>query len=117
MTSEMPIKIGGRSMIAKIGGYTGKTESADPISDIKNGYLIWLSLTQSRLVPAIGKTTTITIGGKKFKGKVIGGPSKGRYGKYERKLKKILLEEKVGTKLSRSEIARLHSRATKIKGV
>jgi len=117
MTSEMPIKIGGKSFIAKIGGYTGKTESDNPVDDIYNGYMVWLNLVQSRKVPSIGKIINVKIGNKKFRGKIIGGPSAGRFGKYRRRLKKILLETRVGSKLDKKTIRRLHEIAVKRAGI
>ncbi|RLE47386.1 hypothetical protein DRJ25_02540 [Candidatus Woesearchaeota archaeon] len=113
MTSEMPIKIRGKTFIAKIGGYTGRTESDNPIDDIYNGYMIWLNLAQSRKVPRIGKIIKLKIGNKEFRGKIIGGPSSGRYGKYRVRLKKILLETRVGNKLDKKTIRKLHEIAVK----
>lgn len=115
MGSCMPITIIGKgkefSTVAKVGGYTGKTETVDPIRDIRDGYMIWLDLAQSRKVPAVGKRVVVKIGGKKFVGKVIGAPSRGRYGRYRNRLKKILLSQKVGEKLSLKEIKMLHDYA------
>jgi len=117
MTSEMPIKIGGKSFIAKIGGYTGKTESDNPVDDIYNGYMVWLNLVQSKKIPGIGKVITVKIGSKKFRGRIIGGPTAGRYGRYRRRLKKILLETRIGSKLDKNSIRRLHEIAVKKAGI
>jgi len=116
MTSEMPIKIGRKLFIAKIGGYTGKTETSNPIDDIVDGYMIWLNLAQSRQVPRVGTRVTVTIGGKKFRGKVIAGPGKGRY-KYSGSLKKILLSQRIGSKLTRKQITKLHKMAVERGGI
>ena len=117
MTSEIPLSVGGTRFIAKVGGYTGKTESEDPIADITDGYMVWFSEAQSDQLPRIGSRVTVRIGGKSFKGKVIGGPGKGRYGAYGTRLKKIVLSQRVGTKLSRNKIRALHEKATRIVGV
>jgi len=123
--SEMPISVvweeGKRKrrtgrMIAKIGGYTGKTETSNPIKDIYDGYMIWFDLEQSKMLPRIGKKVTVIIGGKRFGGKVIGGPGGSRWGSYERRLKKIVLEEKVGNKLSKQRIRALHKKALEALG-
>jgi len=112
----MPVKIGSKLFICKIGGYTGKTETGNPIDDIANGYMIWLTKEQSRKVGKIGSKVTVTIGGKRFTGEIIGGPHGGRWGRYSARLKKILLDTRVGEKLSRVEIARLHRQALAMKG-
>ena len=117
MTSEMPIKIGKVKTIAKIGGYTGRTETADPIDDIVHGYMIWLDAATSRKVGKVGKLVTVQIGRAKIKGKIIGGPGRTRYGDFPGRLKKVLLTKRVGEVLTKQEIRRLHERAVKMKGV
>ena len=88
----------------------------NPIEDIANGYMIWLTKEQSRKVGRVGSKVTVTIGGKRFTGEVIGGPHGGRWGRYSTRLKKILLDTRVGEKLSRVEIVRLHRQALAMKG-
>lgn len=72
MTSWVKAYVNGRFVIFKVGGYTGKTESEDPVEDIMTANRAWLSAQQGRYLGLkIGKKVKVRIGNRTVKGKVL----------------------------------------------
>ena len=69
MTSWVKLKVGRRRIEAKIGGYTGLTESANPLLDIMNANRVWLTKEQSKGL-RLGSNVRVLVGGQVRKGKV-----------------------------------------------
>ena len=71
MTSWAKIKVNGKSVIAKLGGYTGKTEKASPTWDIMTANRAWITEKDAkRLKLKPGKVVVVTVARKRVKGKV-----------------------------------------------
>ena len=101
MTSQIPIKINGKTIYAKVGGYQGYMESDDPIEDILTGYMIWIP-KRYNLGLKVGEDVKVEIGGKTFRGEVK---------RWSRGAKIIFLHSRVGDKLTREEVEKLHREA------
>jgi hypothetical protein len=72
MTSWIPIVIGRKKIIAKAGGYTGKTEAKTPKGDVITANRIWLSEAQKKALGLkYGQVVKMRIGGTTKVGKVL----------------------------------------------
>ena len=98
MTSWSRVKIKGREVIVKLGGYTGYTESASPIKDIMTANRAWVPKTIARsLKLRNGQKVTLHIAGHTVKGTVA---------RWSRGSKQIIFAHQLH--LSRAEAERIH---------
>jgi|GEM_PF-5872310 len=72
MTSWIIAKIKGKRVMAKAGGYTGRTEARTPRGDVITANRLWLSKSQRRALGLkTGQRVTIEVAGVKKRGKVL----------------------------------------------
>ena len=71
MTSWSRVKIKGREVIVKLGGYNGKSETTSPIGDIMHANRAWVPKDTARALKLkIGQRVTLNISGTTVRGKV-----------------------------------------------
>jgi len=98
MTSWAKIKINGRDVIVKLGGYTGKTETKDPVKDIMTANRAWVDKGMSRILGLkIGQKVRLNIAGKIVRGKVC---------RWSRGSRMIVFDKPVN--LSKSKAEKIH---------
>jgi len=98
MTSWAKIKIKGRDVLCKMGGYTGKTETKDPIRDIMTANRLWVDKGMARYLGLkIGDKVRMEIAGK---------PVSGRVYKWSRGSRMIVFDKPF--RLSRAKAERIH---------
>ena len=100
MTSWAEIEVRGKKVIAKLGGYTGKSEHASPIGDIMSANRAWIDKTTARrLKLRIGQRVKVKVGRRVVFGKVY---------KWSRGSRQIIFDEPLN--LSRREAERVRVR-------
>lgn len=98
MTSWSRVKIKGKKVIVKLGGYSGKKESTSPIEDIMTANRAWIPKDVARkLKLKVGSTVTVTVAGKKVRGKVT---------RWSRGSKQIVFSKPLN--LTRKQARRIH---------